>query len=208
MEENGQGAAAIKLAGGAGCRHLSGEGTRIETSQDRIAAEGAPLIARSETQQTSRRALFGVNLPINFCWAALTGPQNTQSMWAISARRWDLLVRFISSTATPEKPTRRLPRMPRLIRSLRSGRQCAENREDEKIAAAYSKCDAAVDARNGLSPIEFRELGVRGSPRGTLGLPSSRACGGRCPGGGLEFNDGRINPPTRRPKKWPLRTSL
>ena len=84
--KNAQGGVGIKIAGSARGHHLSEEKTKIEMWQPRlIAAEGTPLFARSEMDQTWQRAMFWVNLPLSYYWAALTGLQNGQSIWDISS---------------------------------------------------------------------------------------------------------------------------
>lgn len=84
VEKNVHGGVGIKLNGSARGHHLSGERSMIERWQHRlIASEGTPLFARSEMDGTWQKAMFDVNLPMNFYWAALTGLQNGQSIWNV-----------------------------------------------------------------------------------------------------------------------------
>ena len=83
---NAKGGVGIKIGGSGRGHHLSGERTKIETWQRRlIAAQGTPLFARSEMDQTWQRAMYQLNVPLSFYWGALTGLQNGQSIWDISA---------------------------------------------------------------------------------------------------------------------------
>jgi hypothetical protein len=117
---NAHGGVGIKLAGSARGHHLSGERTKIESWQPRlIATQGTPLFARSEMDQTWQRAMFAVNLPLNFYWGALTGLQNGQSIWDISkgaieacARNRASITPFTFSTSMRGRLIRKPPRMP------------------------------------------------------------------------------------------------
>ena len=83
---NAKGGVGVKIGGSARGHHLREEKTKIQTWQPRlIATEGTPLFARSEMDQTWQRAMFAVNLPLSFYWAALSGLQNGQSIWDISS---------------------------------------------------------------------------------------------------------------------------
>ena len=74
------------FAGSGRGHHLSGERTKINAWQPLlIAAQGTPLFARSEMDQTWQKAMYFVNRPLNFYWGALTGLQNGQSIWDVSA---------------------------------------------------------------------------------------------------------------------------
>ncbi|MEI7532771.1 MAG: T9SS C-terminal target domain-containing protein [Verrucomicrobiae bacterium] len=83
---NAKGGVGIKIAGSGRGHHLSGEQTKIATWQPRlIGAKGTPLFARSEMDQTWQCAWYQLNVPLSFYWGALTGLQNGQSIWDISA---------------------------------------------------------------------------------------------------------------------------
>ena len=169
--DNAHGGVAIKLAGSARGHHLSGERTKIETWQHRlIAAAGTPLFARSEMDQTWQRAMFAVNLPLNFYWAALTGLQNGQSIWDISAGAlesskemgFDYSFYFFNKYAGQIDPKTATDAFCALHKGLdaadtkaypeaKFGNATSKNVDRMmKICAAYSKYGAAVDDKNGL----------------------------------------------------------
>lgn len=168
---NAHGGVGIKLAGSARGHHLSGERTKIETWQHRlVASEGTPLFARSEMDQTWTRAMFAVNLPLSFYWGALTGLQNGQSIWDVSAgamqaakeQGFDYSFYFFNRYAGQIYPTTATD----AFCALHKGLDAADIRaypEDKfgkashgnvdrmlKICADYSKYGAAVDDKNGL----------------------------------------------------------
>ena len=168
---NAQGGVGIKLAGSARGHHLSGERTMIGTWQPRlIAAEGTPLFARSEMDQTWQRAMFAVNLPLSFYWAALTGLQNGQSIWDVSsgamqeAKRqgFDYSFYFFNRYAGQIYPGAATDAFCALHKGLDAADTKAYPEEEFgpaqrknvdrmlKICAAYSKYGAAVDDKNGL----------------------------------------------------------
>ena len=161
----------IKLAGSARGHHLSGERTKIETWQHRlIAAKGTPLFARSEMDQTWQRAMFAVNLPLNFYWGALTGLQNGQSIWDISAsamqaskdQGFDYSFHFFNRYAGQIYPTTATDAFCALHKGLDAADTKAYPEEKFgkashgnvdrmlKICAAYAKYGAAVDDKKGL----------------------------------------------------------
>ena len=169
--DNAQGGVGIKIAGSARGHHLSGERTKIETWQPRlIAAEGTPLFARSEMDQTWQRAMFAVNLPLSFYWGALTGLQNGQSIWDISAgamqackeQGFDYSFYFFNRYAGQIYPKTATDAFCALHKGLDAADTKAypeakfgpaERKNVDrmlKICAAYSKYGAAVDDKNGL----------------------------------------------------------
>ncbi len=169
--DNTQGGVGIKIAGSARGHHLSGERTKIETWQHRlIDAEGTPLFARSEMDQTWQRAMFAVNLPLSFYWGALTGLQNGQSIWDISAGAieashemgFDYSFYFFNRYAGQINPKTATAAFCALHKGLDAANTQAYPEEKfgnasrknvdrmRKICAAYSKYGAAVDDRNGL----------------------------------------------------------
>ena len=168
---NAHGGVGIKLAGSARGHHLSGERTKIETWQHRlIAAEGTPLFARSEMDQTWTRAMFSVNLPLSFYWGALTGLQNGQSIWDISAgamqaakeQGFDYSFYFFNRYAGQIYPTTASDAFCALHKGLDAADTKAYSEEKFgkasrgnvdrmlKICAAFSNYGAAVDDKNGL----------------------------------------------------------
>lgn len=168
---NAHGGVGIKLAGSARGHHLSGERTKIETWQHRlIAAEGTPLFARSEMDQTWQRAMFAVNLPLSFYWGAVTGLQNGQSIWDISAgamqaakeQGFDYSFYFFNRYAGQIYPTTATDAFCALHKGLdaadtkaypeeKFGKASRTNLERMlKITAEYSKYGAAVDDKQGL----------------------------------------------------------
>lgn len=165
------GGVGIKLAGSARGHHLSGERTKIETWQHRlIAAEGTPLFARSEMDQTWTRAMFAVNVPLNFYWGALTGLQNGQSIWDISAgalqaakeQGFDYSFHFFNRYAGQINPQTATAAFCALHKGLDAADTKsfpeakfgpAERKNVDrmlKICAAFSRYGAAVDDTNGL----------------------------------------------------------
>ena len=168
---NAHGGVGIKLAGSARGHHLSGERTKVETWQHRlIAAEGTPLFARSEMDQTWQRAMFAVNLPLSFYWGALTGLQNGQSIWDISAgamqaakeQGFDYSFYFFNRYAGQIYPKTATDAFCALHKGLDAADTKAYPEEEFgkashgnvermlKICAAYSRYGAAVDDKNGL----------------------------------------------------------
>ena len=169
--DNAQGGVGIKIAGSARGHHLSGERTKIETWQPRlIAAPGTPLFARSEMDQTWQRAMYQVNVPLSFYWGALTGLQNGQSIWDISAgamqaskeQGFDYSFHFFNRYAGQIYPKTATDAFCALHKGLdaadtvaypeaKFGKASHKNVERmEKIVAAHSKYGAAVDDKNGL----------------------------------------------------------
>lgn len=169
--KNAQGGVGVKIAGSARGHHLSGERTKIEMWQPRlIATEGTPLFARSEMDQTWQRAMFAVNLPLTFYWAALTGLQNGQSIWDISSGAvqasksmgFDYSFHFFNKYAGQIYPNTAT----RAFCALHKGLDASDKRaypEDKfgkaepknvdrmlKILAVYSKYGAAVDDKDAL----------------------------------------------------------
>jgi len=75
------------------------------------------LFARSEMDQTWQKAMYFVNRPLNFYWGALTGLQNGQSIWDVSAAAMEACKEqgfdysSISLIAMPVKLTQRQPPM-------------------------------------------------------------------------------------------------
>ena len=175
---NAQGGVGIKLAGSARGHHLSGERTKVQTWQHRlIAAQGTPLFARSEMDQTWTRAMFAVNLPLSFYWGALTGLQNGQSIWDISAGAvqaaremgFDYSFHFFNRYAGQIYPQTATGAFCALHKGLDAadtraypeeqfGKASRTNVERMlKICAAYSKYGAAVDDTNGLRLGQVRQ---------------------------------------------------
>ena len=169
--DHAHGGVGIKLAGSARGHHLSGERTKIETWQHRlIAAEGTPLFARSEMDQTWQRAMFAVNLPLNFYWGAVTGLQNGQSIWDVSAgalqaakeQGFDYSFYFFNRYAGQIYPATATDAFCALHKGLDAADtkaypeekfgKAAHGNVDRmlKICAAYSKYGAAVDDKKGL----------------------------------------------------------
>ncbi|MBX7211171.1 MAG: hypothetical protein K1X78_22890 [Verrucomicrobiaceae bacterium] len=171
VTENAHGGVAIKLAGSARGHHLSGERTKIETWQHRlIATEGTPLFARSEMDQTWTRAMYAVNLPLNFYWGAVTGLQNGQSIWDISSGAmeaskemgFDYSFYFFNRYAGQIDPKTATDAFCALHKGLdaadtkaypesKFGQATKQNSERMiNICAAYSKYGATVDDKNAL----------------------------------------------------------
>ncbi|MCX6309191.1 MAG: T9SS C-terminal target domain-containing protein [Bacteroidia bacterium] len=169
--KNAKGGVGIKIAGSARGHHLSEEKTKIEMWQPRlIATEGTPLFARSEMDQTWQRAMFAVNLPLTFYWAALTGLQNGQSIWDISAGAiqssksmgFDYSFYFFNKYAGQIYPKSATDAFCALHKGLDAADtkvypedkfgQARRNNVDRmlKICAAYSKQGAAVDDTDAL----------------------------------------------------------
>lgn len=169
--KNACGGVGIKIAGSARGHHLSGEKTKIEMWQPRlIATEGTPLFARSEMDQTWQRAMFWVNLPLSFYWAALTGLQNGQSIWDISSGAinnckelgFDYSFCFFNKYAGQIYPKTATDAFCALHKGLdaadtkayaedKFGQATAKNVERMmKICAAYAKYGASVDDKDAL----------------------------------------------------------
>jgi hypothetical protein len=168
---NAKGGVGIKIAGSARGHHLSGERTKIETWQPRlIATQGTPLFARSEMDQTWQRAMYHVNLPLNFYWGAVTGLQSGQSIWDISSgametckqQGFDYSFYFFNRYAGKIDPKIATDAFCALHKGLDAADTTAYP-EDQfgkarksnvdrmlKICAAYSKYGAAVDDKNAL----------------------------------------------------------
>jgi hypothetical protein len=111
---NAKGGVGVKIAGSGRGHHLSGERTKIDAWQPLlIAAQGTPLFARSEMDQTWQKAMYFVNRPLNFYWGALTGLQNGQSIWDVSAGAMEACKEqgfdYSFYFAMPGKLTRRQP---------------------------------------------------------------------------------------------------
>jgi hypothetical protein len=168
---NAKGGVGVKIAGSGRGHHLSGERTKIETWEPLlIAAQGTPLFARSEMDQTWQKAMYFVNRPLNFYWGALTGLQNGQSIWDVSAgameackeQGFDYSFYFFDRYAGQIDPKTATD----VFCALHKGLDAADTKaypEAEfgpaqrknvdrmlKICAAYAKYGAAVDDQNGL----------------------------------------------------------
>ena len=171
VTSNAHGGVGVKLTGSARGHHLSGEWTKIETWQSRlVASEGTPLFARSEMDQTWQRAMFAVNLPLNFYWAALTGLQNGQSIWDISSsameaskeQGFDYSFHFFNKYAGQIDPKTATDAFCALHKGLdasdtkaypESEFGAADRKNVDrmlKICDAYAKYGAAVDDKNAL----------------------------------------------------------
>jgi len=169
--DNAQGGVGIKIAGSGRGHHLSGERAKIETWQNRlIATEGTPLFARSEMDQTWQRAMYHVNIPLNFYWGALTGLQNGQSIWDISKKAmeackeqgFDYSFYFFNKYAGQIYPKTATGAFCALHKGLDAADTNAypesvfgpaERKNADrmmKICAAYSKYGAAVDDEDAL----------------------------------------------------------
>ncbi|MEY3480749.1 MAG: hypothetical protein RIQ71_1524 [Verrucomicrobiota bacterium] len=178
VTDNAKGGVGIKIAGSGRGHHLSGERTKIQTWQPRlIAAQGTPLFARSEMDQTWQRAMYYVNRPLNFYWGALTGLQNGQSIWDITSsameackeQGFDYAFYFFNRYAGQTDPKTATDAFCALHKGLDAadtkaypeatfGKAAHENIERmEKIVAAYSKYGAAVDDKNGLKLGQVRQ---------------------------------------------------
>jgi hypothetical protein len=175
---NAKGGVGIKLAGSARGHHLSGERTKVETWQHRlIAPASTPLFARSEMDQTWTRAMFAVNLPLNFYWGALTGLQNGQSIWDVSSGAmeackelgFDYSFHFFNRYAGQINPETATDAFCALHKGLdaadtkaypeaKFGKASHKNVERmEKIVADYAKYGAKVDDKNALSLGQVRQ---------------------------------------------------
>jgi hypothetical protein len=169
--ENAKGGVGIKLGGSARGHHLSGERSMIEMWEPRlIAAQGMPLFARSEMDQTWQRAMYAVNKPLNFYWGALTGLQNGQSIWDISSgameackqQGFDFSFYFFNKYAGQIYPETATDAFCALHKGLDAadtkaypeaqfGKASRQNAERMlKICAAYAKYGATVDDKNAL----------------------------------------------------------
>lgn len=178
VQANAQGGVGIKLAGSARGHHLSGERTKVQTWQHRlVAAQGTPLFARSEMDQTWTRAMFAVNLPLSFYWGAVTGLQNGQSIWDISAgavqaakeQGFDYSFHFFNRYAGQIFPETATGAFCALHKGLdaadtkaypedRFGQASRTNVERMlRIVAAYSRYGAAVDDENALRLGQVRQ---------------------------------------------------
>jgi hypothetical protein len=168
---NAQGGLGIKIAGSGRGHHLSGERSKIETWQPRlVAAKGTPLFARSEMDQTWRRAWYQLNVPLSFYWGALTGLQGGQSIWDVSAsameackeQGFDYSFHFFNRYAGQVRPETATGAFCALHKGLDAADTTAYPEAEfgkaspgnvarmEKIVAAYSKYGAAVDDRSAL----------------------------------------------------------
>ena len=175
---NAKGGLGIKIAGSGRGHHLSGERTKIETWQPRlIATKGTPLFARSEMDQTWTRAMYYVNIPLNFYWGALTGLQNGQSIWDVSTgameackeQGFDYSFYFFNRYAGQIQPATATDAFCALHKGLDAadtkaypeetfGKASKGNAERMlKICAAYSKYGAAVDDENALTLGQVRQ---------------------------------------------------
>ena len=178
VTDNAKGGVGIKIAGSGRGHHLSGERTKIETWHPRlIAAQGTPLFARSEMDQTWQRALYYVNRPLNFYWGALTGLQSGQSMWDITSsameackeQGFDYSFYFFNRYAGQINPKTATDAFCALHKGLdaadtkaypeaKYGNASSKNTERmEKIVADYAKYGAAVDDTNGLALGQVRQ---------------------------------------------------
>jgi hypothetical protein len=175
---NARGGVGIKIGGSARGHHLSGERAKIETWQPRlIGAQGTPLFARSEMDQTWQRAWYQLNVPLSFYWGALTGLQNGQSIWDISAgamgackeRGFDYSFYFFNRYAGQTQPQTATDAFCALHKGLDAADTKAYPEEKFgtaskanidrmlKICAAYSQYGAAVDDKNGLTLGQVRQ---------------------------------------------------
>ncbi|MCB1124275.1 MAG: T9SS C-terminal target domain-containing protein, partial [Verrucomicrobiae bacterium] len=169
--EHATGGVGIKLPGSGRGHHLSGERTKIETWQPRlIAAQGTPLFARSEMDQTWRKVFYQLNVPLNFYWGALTGLQTGQSIWDISESAMEACneegfaysFEFFNRYAGQIYPQTATGAFCALHKGLDAADTAAypedafgrasRNNVDRmlKICAAYSRYGATVDDRNAL----------------------------------------------------------
>lgn len=168
---NARGGLGIKIAGSGRGHHLSGERSKIQTWAPRlIAAQGTPLFARSEMDQTWQRAWYQLNVPLSFYWGALTGLQGGQSIWDISssameackAQGFDYAFHFFNRYAGQIRPETATGAFCALHKGLDAadtraypeaefGPASPRNVERmEKIVAAYAKYGAAVDDKDAL----------------------------------------------------------
>lgn len=175
---NAKGGLGIKIAGSGRGHHLSGERSKIETWQHRlIAAQGTPLFARSEMDQTWTRAWYQLNVPLSFYWGALTGLQSGQSIWDISSsameackeQGFDYSFHFFNRYAGQIQPQTATDAFCALHKGLdaadtkaypedKFGEASKHNAERMlKICAAYAKYGAAVDDQNALLLSQVRQ---------------------------------------------------
>jgi hypothetical protein len=168
---NAQGGLGIKIAGSGRGHHLSGERSKIQTWEPRlIAAQGTPLFARSEMDQTWQRAWYQLNVPLSFYWGALTGLQGGQSIWDISStameackeQGFDYAFHFFNRYAGQIRPETATGAFCALHKGLDAADTTAYPEAKfglaspgnvarmEKIVAAYAKYGAAVDDKSAL----------------------------------------------------------
>jgi len=168
---NAKGGVGIKIGGSGRGHHLSGERTKIATWQPRlIGAQGTPLFARSEMDQTWQCAWYQLNVPLSFYWGALTGLQNGQSIWDISTgalqackeQGFDYSFYFFNRYAGQIYPKTATDAFCALHKGLDASDThaypesvfgTAQRKNVDrmlKICAAYSKQGAAVDDKNAL----------------------------------------------------------
>ena len=168
---NALGGVGIKIAGSGRGHHLSGERSKIRTWEPRlVAAAGTPLFARSEMDQTWRRAWYQLNVPLSFYWGALTGLQSGQSIWDISSaameacreQGFDYAFHFFNRYAGQIRPESATGAFCALHKGLDAADTAAYPEAEfgpatpgnlarmEKIVAAHAKYGAAVDDRNAL----------------------------------------------------------
>ncbi len=168
---NAQGGVGIKIAGSGRGHHLSGERSKIRTWEPRLVnAAGTPLFARSEMDQTWRRAWYQLNVPLSFYWGALTGLQGGQSIWDISSaaleaakeQGFDYAFHFFNRYAGQIRPESATGAFCALHKGLDAADTAAYPESEfgpatpgnlarmEKIVAAHAKYGAAVDDRNAL----------------------------------------------------------
>ena len=127
--------------------------------------------------QTWQRAMFAVNLPLNFYWGALTGLQNGQSIWDVSSGAmeackelgFDYSFYFFNRYAGQINPATATDAFCALHKGLdaadtkaypeaKYGKASHKNAERmEKIVAAYAKYGATVDDKNALSLGQVRQ---------------------------------------------------
>ena len=178
VTSNAKGGLGVKIAGSARGHHLSGERSKIETWQHRlIAAQGLPLFARSEMDQTWQRASYQLNVPLNFYWGALTGLQGGQSIWDITAsameackeQGFDYSFYFFNRYAGQTQPHTATDAFCALHKGLDAADTKAypesvfgpaERKNVDrmlKICAGYSTYGAAVDDKNALLLNQVRQ---------------------------------------------------
>jgi hypothetical protein len=166
-----KGGVGIKIAGSGRGHHLSGERSKIQTWAPRlIAAQGTPLFARSEMDQTWQRAWYQLNVPLSFYWGALTGLQGGQSIWDISAsameackeQGFDYAFHFFNRYAGQIQPETATDAFCALHKGLDAADTTAYPEAKfgpatsgnvtrmQKIVAAYAKYGAAVDDKDAL----------------------------------------------------------
>ncbi|MFZ9839343.1 MAG: T9SS C-terminal target domain-containing protein [Opitutaceae bacterium] len=171
VQDNARGGLGIKIAGSGRGHHLSGERSKIQTWAPRlIAAQGPPLFARSEMDQTWQRAWYQLNLPLSFYWGALTGLQGGQSVWDISASAMEAsreqgfayAFHFFNRYAGQIRPETATGAFCALHKGLDAADTAAYPEAEfgpanarnvarmQKIVAAYAKYGAAVDDPDAL----------------------------------------------------------